>query len=158
MKKLIIIAALIMAATISAKAQFFNGFEVGGSIQYANQDGKSNVGFDLRATKRVATWASLRAVGTVNGTIRNGFDRYGTAAVGVSIDALPFYVFADYGLLVNPSAARKVGMAFDAGVGLQVEVCNGWHVVTELAIDRVGSRNAWQSTPSVKAGVAYRFK
>lgn len=157
MKKVLFIAVLIFTA-LCANAQFFNGFEVGGSVQYANQHGKSNVGFDLRATKRVATWARLRAVGTVNGIIRNGFDRYGTAAVGVSVDFLPFYVFADYGLLVNPSAARKIGMAFDAGVGLQVEVCNGWHVVTELAIDRVGSRSAWQSTPSVKAGVAYRFK
>ena len=158
MKKLIIIAALIMAATISAKAQFFNGFEVGGSVQYANQDGKSNVGIDLRATKRVSPWARLRAVGTVNGFVSNGFDRYGTVAVGASVDKLPFFAFADYGLLVTPSAKGAIGMAFDAGVGLHVEVCNGWHVVTEMAIDRVGSRNAWQSTPSVKAGVAYRFK
>ena len=52
MKRLIIIAALMLVA-LGAKAQFWQGVELGGSIQYANQKGKSNLGVDLRATKRV---------------------------------------------------------------------------------------------------------
>lgn len=154
MKRLIIIAVLLIAA-FSAKAQFWNDVELGGSIQYVNQKGKSNVGVDLRATKMVCEYSRLRAVGCINGVIPNGFDRYGTAMVGITADLMPAYVYADYGMSFNPSAKQPIGMAFDCGVGLEIGIASRWNIITELGIDRINSGKLWQSTPSVKAGVTY---
>lgn len=154
MRKFIIIVALVMV-TICAKAQFFNGIELGGMVQYTNQHGISNVGLDFTAAKRVAPWSRVRAIVGVNGFVPNGFDRYGYGMVGATVDVLPFYVFADFGMNYNPSAKDKIGMAFDGGCGLQVSVAKRWQIVTELGIDRISNGGRWQSTASVKAGVMY---
>lgn len=154
MRKFIIIVALVMV-TICAKAQFFNGIELFGMMQYTNQHGISNVGLDITAAKRVATWSRIRAIVGVNGFVPNGFDRYGYGKVGVTVDVLPFYVFADFGMNCNPSAKEKIGMAFDGGCGLQVSVAKRWNIMTELGIDRINNGKHWQSTASVKAGVSY---
>ena len=157
MKRLIIIVALMMV-TFCAKAQFWNGVEIGGTIQYANHRGKSNLGVDLRATKRVCEYSRIRAVGGINALIPNGTDRYSTAMVGITADLLPAYIFADYGMSFNPSAKQPVGMAFDCGVGLHFDIAERWHLFSELGIDRINSGKLWQSTPSVKAGVMYQVK
>ena len=154
MKKFLFIAAFMVAA-VCAKAQFFNGIELGGVVQYANQHGKSSVGLDIMAAKRVAPWTRVRAIVGVNGFIPNGFDRYGYGKVGITIDVLPFYTFADFGMNYNPSAKDKIGMAFDGGCGLQVSIAKRWQIITELGIDRISNGSCWQSTASVKAGVMY---
>lgn len=154
MRKFIIIVAFIMV-TICAKAQFFSGVELGGAVQYTNQHGMSNVGFDLTAAKRVVQWSRVRAIVGVNGFVPNGFDRYGYGKVGVTVDVLPFYVFANFGMNYNVSATDKIGMAFDGGCGLQVSVAKRWNITTELGIDRINNGKHWQSTASVKAGVMY---
>lgn len=154
MKRLIIIAAIMFAA-LSARAQFWAGVELGGSIQYSYQHGKSNASIDFRGTKRVNEWSRIRAVAEIKGTIPNGTDRYGTFVVGATVDVMPAYFFADYGMSVNPSADKKIGMAFDCGVGLDVNITSRWHLFTELSIDRISSGKLWQSTPSVKLGVTY---
>ncbi len=147
-----------MLAALGAKAQFWQGVELGGTIQYANQKGKSNMGVDLRASKRVCEYSRIRAVGGINALIPNGTDRYGTLMVGATADLLPAYVYADYGMSFNPSAKQPIGMAFDCGVGLDVNIASRWSIITELGIDRINSGKLWQSTPSVKAGVMYRLK
>lgn len=154
MKRLVIIAAIMFAA-LSARAQFLAGVEFGGSVQYTYQHGKSNVSFDLRGAKRVNQWTRIRAVADIKGTIPNGTDRYGTLVVGATVDFMPAYLFADYGMSINPSASQKVGMAFDCGIGLDVNIKKKWHMFTELAIDRISSGKLWQSSPSVKLGVTY---
>jgi hypothetical protein len=93
----------------------------------------------------------------VNGFIPNGFDRYGYGMVGITAEALPFYVFGDFGLSCNPSGAHTIGLAFDAGVGLAFAIADRWRLYSELAIDRINSGKLWQSTSSVKAGVMYRL-
>ena len=154
MKRFLLIAAFMIAA-VCAKAQFFNSIELGGAVQYTNQHGKSNVGLDLTAAKKVAPWARVRVTIGVNGFILSGFDRYGYGKVGVTVDVLPFYAFADFGMNYNPSAKDKIGMAFDGGCGLQVPIAKRWQIVTELGIDRINNGSRWQSTASVKAGAIY---
>lgn len=156
MKKLIIIAVLVLTA-LCAKAQFFNGVEIGVSVHYSNHAGKSNVGIDIMATKRVAEWSRLRAGGSINGFIpQSGYDRYGKLTVGATVDFLPFYLYAGYGLAVNPSAKKEtLGMAFDCGIGLEVAVAKRWNIITELEIDRVRCGKVWISTPSVKLGTSF---
>ena len=161
MKKMIfLIAALVVLAASPIGAQTFNGLELGGSVQCTHQfrdRGFVNVGADLRATLPVAEWSSLRAVVGVNGFVPNGFDRYGYGMVGITAEALPFYVFGDFGLNLNPSGAHTIGLAFDAGVGLSFAIADRWRLYSELAIDRINSGKLWQSTSSVKAGVMYRL-
>ena len=161
MKKMIfLIAALVVLAASPIGAQTFDGLELGGSVQCTHQfrdRGFVNVGADLRATLPVAEWSSLRAVVGVNGFVPNGFDRYGYGMVGITAEALPFYVFGDFGLNLNPSGAHTIGLAFDAGVGLSFAIADRWRLYSELAIDRINSGKLWQSTSSVKAGVMYRL-
>lgn len=159
-KMLFFIAALILAALAPIQAQTFDGLELGGSVQCTHQfrdRGFVNVGADLRATLPVAEWSSLRAVVGVNGFVPNGFDRYGYGMVGITAEALPFYVFGDFGLSCNPSGIHAIGLAFDCGVGLSFVITDRWRLYSELAIDRINSGRHWQSTASVKAGVMYRL-
>ena len=161
MKRLIIIAALLIAAILPMKAQFLDGVEIGGSVKCTHQfreKGFVNVGADIRATKGFAEWSRIRALVGVNGFIPNGFDRYGYGMVGITADALPFYVFADFGLSCNPSGPRTIGMAFDFGVGLDFDIARRWRLYSELAIDRISSGRLWQSTASVNVGVIYSIR
>lgn len=161
MKKIVfLIAALVMLAAPPMRAQTFDGLELGGSVQCTHQfrdRGFVNVGADLRAMLPVAEWSRLRALVGVNGFVPNGFDRYGYGMVGITAEALPFYVFGDFGLSCNPSGSHTIGLAFDAGVGLAFAIADRWRLYSELAIDRINSGKMWQSTSSVKAGVMYRL-
>ena len=160
MRKFLLFAALMLAALAPVKAQTFDGLELGCSAQCTHQfrdRGFVNVGADLRATLPVAEWSSLRAVVGVNGFIPNGLDRYGYGMVGITAEALPFYVFGDFGLNLNPSGSHAIGLALDCGVGLSFVLTDRWRLYSELAIDRINSGRLWQSTASVKAGAMYRL-
>ena len=161
MKKIVFLfAALVMLAASPMGAQTFDGLELGGSVQCTHQfrdRGFVNVGAELRASLPVAPWSRLRAVVGVNGFIPNGFDRYGYGMVGITAEALPFYVFGDFGLSCNPSGTHTIGFAFDTGVGFAFAITDRWRIYSELAIDRINSGRLWQSTASVKAGVMYRL-
>ena len=156
MKKMFFLFALLLAMMMPAKAQFFNDVDIGGGVRYSRQSDKANVGVDIIATKSVADWASLRAVASVNGFIPNGFDREGTAMCGVMAEARAAYVFADFGLSWNPSAKPPaIGIAFDGGVGLKVNLSQHIKLYSELGIDRTGHGRQWKSTAAVKAGLLY---
>lgn len=158
MRKIIFIAAFVLAAVSATVAQTNRNLELGGSVQCSQQFrevGFVNVGADVRALVSVATWSRLRAIVGVNGFVPNGFDRYGYVLTGVTVDAMPLYVFADFGLNYNPSSKRAIGMAFDGGVGLNFDVAKHWSVYAELAVDRVSNGRRWQSTAAVKTGVMY---
>lgn len=161
MKKIIfLIAALMLAALAPIEAQTFDGLELGGSMQCNMQfrdRGFVNVGTDLRAVLPVAEWSSLRALVGVNGFVPNGFDRYGYGMVGITAEALPFYVFGDFGMSCNPSGAHAIGLALDCGVGLSFVITDRWRLFAELAIDRINSGRHWQSTASVKSGAMFRL-
>ena len=156
MKKMIFLFALLLAMMMPAKAQFFNDVDIGGGVRYSRQSDKANVGVDVIATKAVTDWARLRAVVSVNGFIPNGFDRAGTAMCGVMAEARAAYVFADFGLSWNPSAKPpEIGMAFDGGVGLKVNLTQHIKLYSELCIDQTGHGRQWKSTAAVKAGLLY---
>ena len=156
MKKPFFFAVVIMLTALSAKAQFFEGVEVGGGVRYSRQSDKANVGVDVIATKAVADWARLRAVASVNGFVPNGFDRYMVALCGVMAEAGPAYAFADFGISLNPSSKPPfVGMAFDGGVGIKANVAPRLKIYSELGIDRIGHGRKWQSTAAVRVGLLY---
>ena len=156
MKKMIFLFALLLAMMMPAKAQFFNDVDIGGDVRYSRQSDKANVGVDFIATKAVTDWARLRAVVSVNGFIHNGFDRAGTAMCGVMAEARAAYGFVDFGLSWNPSAKpSEIGIAFDGGVGLKINITQYLKLFTELGIDRIGHGKQWRSTASVKAGLLY---
>lgn len=156
MKKIAFLIALFLAMMLPAKAQFFDGIEVGGGARYSRQSAKANAGVDVIATKSVADWARLRVTASVLGFIPNGFDRYGSVTCGVMAEARPAYVFADFGLSMNPSAKPpEVGMAFDCGVGIKVALTSHLKIYSELGIDRIVHGNLLKSTASVKAGLLY---
>ena len=155
MKKKVLFLAVLLITALCARAQLLDGVEVGGGVHYAQQDDSGNVGLDIIATKSVAEWARLRMVAAVNGFVPN-FDRYGVAMCGASVEAGPVYAFADFGLSWNPSAKPPaVGMAFDGGVGIKVNVAKSVKVYSELGVDRVGHGDRWRSTAAVKAGVLW---
>ena len=156
MKKMIFLFALLLAMMMPAKAQFFNDVDIGGGVRYSRQSDKANVGIDVIATKSVTDWASLRAIASVNGFIPNGFDRAGTAMCGVMAEARAAYVFADFGISWNPSAKpSEIGIAFDSGIGLKINITHHLKLFSELGIDRIGYGKQWRSTASVKAGLLY---
>ena len=156
MKKMLFLIALLLAMMLPAKAQFFNDVDIGGGVRYSRQSDKANIGVDFIATKSVTDWARLRAVASVNGFIPNGFDRAGTAMCGVMAEAHAAYAFADFGLSLNPSAKPpEIGMAFDGGVGLKVNLSKHIKLYSELGIDRTGHGRQWKSTAAVKAGLLY---
>lgn len=159
-KMIFFIAALMLAALAPLEAQTFKGVELGGSVACSHQfrdRGFVNVGTDVRASLPVAEWSRLRASVGVNGFVPNGFDRYGYGMVGITAEALPFYVFGDFGLNCNPSGSHAIGLAFDCGVGLSFPIGDRWRLYSELAIDRINSGHLWQSTSAVKAGAMCRL-
>jgi len=128
---------------------------VGGVYSYdiTNAAHRKNAGAQLLVTKRIGDRWRLRGVAEANGFAANGFDRLGKGMLGVSLDLLPFYLYADYGASLNPSAKSRLGLAMDAGAGLQLKVGNAASLYVEGGVDRTNSGDKWQSNAEVKAGV-----
>lgn len=108
----------------SHKYNFFSNIEIGGAAQYSRDltCGRGNLGADLRLTKRLGTHCRLRGIADVDGFLRNGYDRKGSAFVGISADFLPFYAFVDGGISYNPSSVQRINPAAEAGVGLHFNI------------------------------------
>lgn len=162
MRKLITLIAILVTAATTMMAQnydsnhkysFWSNLSIGGSISYNRAvftDNTYNIGMDLRMTKRIHDNWRIRGIADINGFIGNGFDRYGKLMAGVSLDFMPFYLFADYGTNYNPDnlGHQKFGMAMDGGIGL------GWdYFHVEAGIDRVNNGSYWQSNTFAKVGV-----
>lgn len=167
MRKLITFAALLLAvATAQGQTtKYDNGYKysllsnievgVGGIYSYeiTNAQHHKNVGAQLLVTKRIGDYWRIRGVAEVNGFIPNKFDRFGKGMVGISFDLLPFYVYGDYGVNLNPSEKSKFGLAMEGGIGLQFKVGNTASLYVEGGVDRTNNGNKWQSNAEVKAGV-----
>lgn len=166
MRKLITIAALLLvAATAQSQSKYDNSYKysllsnievgVGGIYSYeiTNAQHHKNVGSQLLITKRIGDYWRLRGIVEVNGFIQNKFDRFGKGMLGISFDLLPFYVYGDYGVNLNPSSKSKFGLAMDGGIGLQFKVGNTASLYVEGGVDRINNGNKWQSNAEVKAGV-----
>lgn len=166
MRKILTFAALLLAvATAQGQTtKYDNGFKygllsnievgVGGIYSYeiTNAQHHKNVGAQLLVTKRIGDYWRIRGVAEVNGFIPNKFDRFGKGMLGISFDLLPFYVFADYGAVCNPSSKSKFGLAMDGGIGLQFRIGTA-SLYVEGGVDRTNNGTKWQSNAEVKAGV-----
>lgn len=170
MRKILLFIALTMTMAMTSFAQnrfnpnvgynFFSNLYLGGSVQYSRDvfgaTPHSNVGADIRITKQVYKHARLRAIVDINGFIANGFDRYGKAMLGGSLDFRPFYIFADYGINYNPSSGKgDWGLAGDAGIGLVFDIGRGIDMHLEGGIDRVNNGLLWQSNAFAKFGYTF---
>lgn len=163
MKKIITIVAFVLCA-LCANAQeydrdfkysLFSNVEIGAAGIYSHGiESKTNsIGAQFRMTKRLGTNWRLRGIASVNGFSKiKGFDRYGKGMIGISADFLPFYLFVDEGVVFNPSASSKFGLAIDGGIGLQFKLGSVSNLFIEGSIDRVNNGNLWQSNAGVMIG------
>ena len=164
---LLLCAALILgAAAATAQSAYekthhydlFSNLEIGASAQYtrAFATRPGNVGADLRLTKRIGTHARWRTLVGVNGFVHNGFDRQGTALMGVSADFLPFYLFVDGGISYNPSSPQRINPAADAGIGLHFDIGRNLRMFTEIGADVTSNGlNQYHGNGFVRLGYAY---
>lgn len=156
-----------MCATAAAQSAYdkehhydaVSQLEIGASVQYLHglqSGGLRNWGADLRVTKRVGTHARLRGLAALNGFIANGFDRHGTALMGISADFLPFYAFVDGGLSYNPSSAQRLNPAADAGVGFHFDIGRNLRMFAEAGADvTLDGLNRYHGDGFVKFGYTY---
>jgi outer membrane protein OmpA-like peptidoglycan-associated protein len=167
MRKLLILITLLIAVnSIYAqdyrsdyKYNFFSNLEVGvsGIYSYSLQSPHyKNFGADIRLTKRIGDFWRIRGIAEINGFKNNGFDRFGKITGGISFDVLPFYMFIDYGVNINPSNHSKVGLTADGGIGLQFKVGKG-NIYVEGSVDRSNNGNLWQSNVETKLGYSHNL-
>lgn len=166
-KHLILLAAVALMATAASaqgaydpshKYGLVSNLEIGASAQYTRSfaTGLGNLGAGLRVTKRLGTHWRLRGMANVNGFLNNGFDRYGTALMGISADFLPFYLFADAGLGYNPSARQRINPAADAGVGLHFDIGRNLRMFAEIGADVASNGlNQYHGNGFARLGYAY---
>ena len=141
------------------KYGFFSNWTLGVSGQYSNQQGMPNIGVSALATKRIGDFWRLRYSATVSGlSLKKGFDRYGTALSGIALDFVPWaYAFADAGVNVNPAVKGWIGLAADAGLGLNVNFGRHSLLYTEAGVDRVQCNGKWGGTFFARLGYAARL-
>lgn len=170
MKRIFLFLALaLLAVSVSAQNRYyydsgfkyglFSNWTIGVAGQYSNLQGKSNVGISALATKRIGDFWRLRYSATVNG-LKAGqrFDRYGIALTGISLDFTDWgYLFADGGMIVNPSTRGWLGLAADAGLGLTVNFGKYSILYAEAGADRVQANTQWNSTMFARLGYATRL-
>lgn len=170
MKKFLFLFALaVLAVAVNAQSRqtydsdfkygLFSNWTLGVSGQYSNQQGVSNVGISALATKRVGDFWRLRYSASISGlSYKEGFDRYGTALSGIAFDFVPWaYAFADAGLNVNPTAKGWLGLAADAGLGLNVNFGRYSLLYTEAGVERVQCGGKWGGTVFARLGYAARL-
>ena len=165
-----VFALALLAVSVSAqqgrykydsghKYGFFSNWTLGVSGQYSNQQGVSNVGISALATKRVGDFWRLRYSASISGlSYKAGFDRYGTALSGIAFDFVPWaYAFADAGVNVNPTVKGWLGLAADAGLGLNVNFGRYSLLYTEAGVERVQCNGKWGGTVFARLGYAARL-
>lgn len=170
MKRIFLVMALaLLAVMVSAQNRYYydsdhkygllSNWTLGVSGQYGYQNGKSNVGINALATKRIGDFWRLRYSASINGLKpTEAFDRYGTALAGISLDFVEWaYLFADGGVMVNPSTKGLLGLAADAGLGLNVNFGQYSLLYAEAGADRVQFNSKWTSTVFARLGYAARL-
>lgn len=157
-KHLILLAAVALmatAATAQSATDHYPRLEVGASLQYCHDfaHGKPNLGADLRLTCQLTDVLRIRALANVNGFVPDGFDRYGTATVGLSAEYSMVYGFADFGLSLNPSSTQPFNPAADIGVGLRFDLARRHHLFAETGFAATATgTNAWNADYFLKIG------
>ena len=165
MKRIFLFLTLVvLAVSVSAQGRynydsghkygFFSNWTLGVAGQYANQHGVSDIGISAMATKRVGEFWRLRYEASINGLKKaKGFDRYGTAMAGVSLDFVEWvYLFGDAGAIYNPSMKAKLGLAADAGLGLNVNFGKHSILYVEGGSDLVQHNADWDNTFFARLG------
>lgn len=164
MKKLLLFALVILAVAVNAQSRhpydcdfkygFFSNWNIYAAAQYSNQRGQSNIGINALATKRISDYWRLRYSATISGLAqKEGFDRYGTALSGIALDFVPWAcAFADAGVKVDPSTKGWLGLAADAGLGLNVNVGDYSLLYAEAGADLTQANTQWNSTLFFRLG------
>ena len=170
MKKFLTLFALaLLAVAVNAQSRqvydsdfkygFFSNWNFYAAAQYGNQAVHSNLGIHALATKRVSDYWRLRYSATISGlSQKEGYDHYGTAMSGIAFDFVNWaYAFADGGLKVDPTLKGWLGLAADAGLGLNVNVGNYSILYAEAGADRTQVNAGWNSTLFFRLGWGARL-
>ena len=164
MKKLLLFALVILAVAVNAQSRhpydcdfkygFFSNWNIYAAAQYSNQRGQSNIGINALATKRISDYWRLRYSATISGLAqKEGFNRYGMALSGIALDFVPWAcAFADAGVKVDPSTKGWLGLAADAGLGLNVNVGDYSLLYAEAGADLTQANTQWNSTLFFRLG------
>ena len=169
-RKLTILAACFLMA-MAASAQtvndddppccLFSTIEAGASLQYGHDFAHrhDNLGADLRFVFGLPKVFRLRALANVDGFIPNGFDRKGTALVGLSAEYKMGYCFADFGVSYNPSSRQRINPDAEAGLGLRYAVADRHHLFAETGFNfTANGLNVWHGDYFLKLGYTYTIK
>ncbi len=157
-KHLILLAAVALmatAATAQSATDHYPRLEVGASLQYCHDfaHGKPNLGADLRLTCQLTDVLRLRAMANVNGFIPDGFDRYGTATLGLSAEYGMAYCFADLGYSINPLSVQLANPDAGLGIGLRYDLAGLHHLFAETGFDLTPTRpRQWHGCYFLKLG------
>ena len=173
LRKFMLLLALFMCTDFAATAQEpanAPGWDFGLSVNYACQNGTSNLGFQAVAEKTLDPLWQWRCTASVNGVIPyspaangipyergRGFDRYVTAMTGPVVNFSPLYAFLQVGAAFNPSTRHKIGPAANTGAGVAFDVGKHSRIFAEAAIDAVPTDGKWTSTLSAGIGYAVRL-
>lgn len=163
---LLLAAALTMGAAATAQSAYdqthhydlVSKCDIGITAQYTRKlpQGPGNVGALLHLYKQIGTHSRFRAIGGIDGFLNNGFDRKGFAMVGLSADFLPFYVFLDGGISINPSSPQTVNPAAEVGIGLHFDIGRNLRMFTEIGADLTSNGlNKYATNGFVRFGYAY---
>lgn len=170
MKKFLFLFALaVLAVAVNAQSRqtydsdfkygLLSNWDLYVAAQYGNQKGQSNIGINALATKRISDYWRLRYSASISGlSMKEGYDRYGTAMSGISFDFVKWAcAFADGGVSVNPTSKGWLGLASDAGLGLNVPVGNYSSLYAAAGAELVQTNAKWNSTLFFRLGWGARL-
>ena len=158
MRKILLTLTMALCTIISANAQDFNndyryGFwsnwSLGAGAVYSKPmditswsfEQGANVGVDVRLEKQLSKWWTLRLDACIPGFIKeHGYDRYGTAMVGMNFNiGDSFYLFGDGGIAAKrfniEDGNNNLWLTCDAGLGAKTRFSKHSAAYIEIGAD-----------------------
>ena len=168
LKNFMLILALCLFTSLTGTSQDTvpkptQGWAVGLAPTYTNQQGTSNLGLQAVATTAITPLWGWRATATVNGLVAyhrdaaESFDRYAAALTGPVVNLGPLYAFAQAGAALNPSTRCKVGIAANAGAGLQFDIGPRSRLFAEALVETAQADSRWLQTFAAAVGYTYKI-
>ena len=164
--------AMLTLASLAANAQENRGWDAGLTVNYTCQDGNPNISLQAVASTTITPLWGWRATAGVNGLVRyyqlgndsplppsqrGKFDRYAAVTTGPVVNLDPLYAFVQAGAALNPSTHGKLGLAANAGAGLQFDVGCRSRLFIETSVEFAQADSHWLKTFGAGIGYAYRL-
>ena len=171
-KTLLLMLAMTLCMAATAQDPCPKGWDAGLTVNYTCQDGNPNIGLQAVATTAITPLWGWRATAGVNGLVRyyqlendsplppsqrGKFDRYAAVTTGPVVNLDPLYAFVQAGAALNPSTHGKLGLAANAGAGLQFDVGCRSRLFIEASVEFAQADSHWLKTFGAGIGYAYRL-